>query len=66
MNPAHTLLLASCLVLACGGGCFECEQPPAPVVEVQTPDVLEAKSRAVDANGEPVVVELDAAEAVKK
>ena len=66
MNPAHTLFLASCLVLACGGGCFDCKPPPAPVVQVQTPEGLQAKATAVDENGQPLLVELEATTATTK
>ena len=59
MKPAHMLVLVSCVVLACGGGCFDshCTPPatPAAVKPVEQPVLAQP---AVDAAGQTVVVQM--------
>lgn len=67
MKPAHLLVLVSCVVLACGGGCFQsqphCTPPPAPAPAVTTPAAqpaeqpAQAQAPATDTAAETTVVQ---------
>jgi len=50
MKPAHMLVLVSCVVLACGGGCFQPKPvshcAPAPAPAVTTPEAKPAEQPA--------------------
>ena len=72
MKPAHMLVLVSCVVLACGGGCFQskpvshCTPAPAPEPAVTTPaekppeQPAQAKAPAASTTEETVVVQAQA------
>lgn len=64
MQPAHMLVLVSCVVLACGGGCFQsqphCTPPPAPpppAATVPAEQPAQAQAPATDTTTETAVVQ---------
>ncbi len=66
MKPAHMLFLVSCVVLACGGGCFQSKSPslctpppvpPPPAATVPAEQPAQARAPATDTSTETAVVQ---------
>lgn len=62
MTPAFTLGSLSCVVLACGGGCFQSQSTPAPApvcapaeTPAEAPAEAQAETPAADADAQPEI-----------